>query len=146
MLTLLFQIGPDRYALDSENIIEVFPKIKLKQLPRTEDYVAGLINYGGIPVPVIDLPQLVTKRASSSAMHTRIILLQYTLADIGTHLLGVIAEKVTETKEMEKTSFKDSGIKVKDLPFLGGIYTEGETAIQLFKTDELFKYLKDILS
>lgn len=141
MLMLLFQIGPDSYALDAEYVVEIFPKIKLKKIPCSKDFVAGLLNYGGMPIPVVDIPQLIIKRPSDSALHTRIILVNHEH-----NFFGLIAEKVTEIKELEKDVFIDSGIKLKAFPFLGGLYSQGENTIQFFNIEELFNFLRDSLN
>lgn len=141
MLMVLFQIGPNTYAIDSEPIVEIFPKIKIKKIPGTESSVAGLINYCGKPVPVIDLSQIILKRPSEPALHTRIILLQSQ-----SQLLGLIAEKVIEAEEVDQSSFIIPGIASKELPFLGGLYIKEETTIQLVKMADLFNYLQNEVS
>lgn len=142
---LLFYVGNEQYALDCDYIIEIFPKVKLKKLSHLPDYVAGLMNYAGTPVPVIDVAQLIENHPSSSAMHTRIVLLNQSPREDETNMLALICEKVTATIDVEKSQFIDSGIKVKELPFLGGIYSHGEKSIQYFNVKELFKSLKGIV-
>ena len=58
MKVLLFHIGRDRYGLPLASIVRVLPLLELKQLPLTPDYVAGLMDLHGVPVPVIDLSRL----------------------------------------------------------------------------------------
>jgi|688.fasta_scaffold27212_5 chemotaxis-related protein WspB len=145
MLMLLFQIGSDHYAIDANHIIEIFPKIKLKKIPLAQDYIAGLVNYGGKTVPVIDLSQLVIKRPSDAALSTRIILVRHPTIVSENHLLGLIAEKVTGTKELEQGSFKHSGIKTDKFPFFGDVYSKGDTTVQLFKVENLFDFIRDIM-
>jgi chemotaxis-related protein WspB len=55
MLLLLFEIGNGRYALEVNQIIEIVPLVKFKKIPHSPDYVAGLMNYRGKGLPVIDL-------------------------------------------------------------------------------------------
>ncbi|MDN0085179.1 chemotaxis protein CheW, partial [Crenobacter sp. SG2305] len=62
MLSLLFRIEPDHYALDSREIVEVRPLCRLKQLPGAPAWVAGLFEHAGAPVPVIDLCALALGR------------------------------------------------------------------------------------
>ena len=58
MKVLVFHIGRDRYGLPLAAIVRVLPLLELKQLPLTPDYVAGLMDLHGTPVPVIDLSRL----------------------------------------------------------------------------------------
>jgi chemotaxis-related protein WspB len=145
MLMLLFYVEDDSYAIDCESIIEVIPKVKLKQIPHVPNYVNGLLNFGGTPVAVIDLCQLIAGRPSSSSLHTRIILLSRTNPVGETHTMGIIAEKVTETIDRDKADFIDSGLKVKDFPYLGGVLHEQEQMIQLIHIDQLFESMRGIL-
>jgi len=53
MLLLLFEIANGRYALDASQILEIVPLVKLKSIPSTPDYVAGLMNYRGLGTSMI---------------------------------------------------------------------------------------------
>lgn len=124
---LLFYAGQHCFALDAESIVEVFPKVTLNPIPgQPEPYLAGLLNYGGKPIPVVDICQLIEKRPCSEAMHSRIILTDH---------LALLAEKVTETADLDPDRFFPSGLTL--FPFLKGVYTEGERSIQRFDLAEL---------
>jgi chemotaxis-related protein WspB len=142
---LLFQVGEERFAVETEYVVEVFPKVHLQKINHVENYVCGILNYGGTPIAVVDLCQLIGNRPSNNAMHTRIVLLQYTSIESGTSRLGAIAEQVTEVQELELSHFKTAGIKITTLPFIGGLYSETSSPLQLFKAEELFKFLKGVL-
>lgn len=142
MLMLLFYCGAECFALDCEPVIEIFPQVKLKTIAglKKHDCLVGLLNYGGKPVPVVDLCLLIDKRPSSDSMHTRLI-----LVEIDKHLLALMAEKVTETAVLKKEQFMESGLKLKELPFLNGVYSSGDKAIQYFDLPLLMKSFQDIL-
>ena len=65
MLFVAFRIGCDRYVLATDVIVEVLPGLQLKPLPGTPRGVAGLCNYRGRPVPVIDPSPLVTAHVNA---------------------------------------------------------------------------------
>ena len=62
MLFLLFQLGSDRYAIDALRVVEVLPCVQVKQIPHAPAGIAGVINYRGAPVPVLDLCLLTLRR------------------------------------------------------------------------------------
>jgi chemotaxis-related protein WspB len=128
MFMLLFYCGDHGFALDSQSVVEIFPKVKLKKVPQAPDYLAGLLNYGGTHIPVIDICQVIEKRPSSASMHTRLILVEAS----PNQRIAILAEKVTETIELEEAQFIDSGLHVEGLPFLKGVYSGEDRAIQLF--------------
>jgi chemotaxis-related protein WspB len=140
MLMLLFYIGDDQFAIDCNLIIEIFPKINLTTVSKMPFNFAGLMNYGGIPVPVIDVVHLVENRHSTNSMHTRIVLLQHPSFGTTTYL-GLICEKAFATIDLERSQFRDSGIKSKERSFLGGIYTGESKTIQYFDVLALYQTL-----
>lgn len=110
MLFLLMQLDRDRYAIDIRQVAAVLPFIDLHATSDTSIGVAGLIDYGGTPVPVIDLSQLLANRPAHRRFNTRIVLV-HCEAEVGnTRLLGLIAERATETVRREPADFKESGI------------------------------------
>src|SRR6185503_19851205 len=97
MLFLYFQLGVDRYALDCSQVVEVVPLLGIKRIPQAPAAVAGVFNYRSKPVPVIDLSRLALGRPARPHMSARIIVVTYPGEDDTQHLLGLIAEKATET-------------------------------------------------
>ena|ERR1700722_12846803 len=144
MLMLLFYVSSECLALSCDSIVEVFPQVHLKKGNGLPDYIAGVMNYGGTPVFVIDTVQLVENRPASSSLHTRIVLISANIN--GSNFLGLICEKAITTMEADLSQFVSPGFKFKDKPFLGGIYTQGLSSIQYFDTDELVKMLQGVLS
>jgi chemotaxis-related protein WspB len=130
MLFLLFELGNDRYALDVRQIAEVLPLLGVKQIPRAPKAMTGLFNYRGTPVPVIDLSQLTLGRASARRLSTRIVLVHYPDETGRTHLLGLIAEKATQTARHEPSDFVASGITNAGAPYLGPVVTDARGMVQ----------------
>src|SRR5215216_5089516 len=97
MLFLLFQLGSERYALDAGQVVAVLPRLGVKAIPHAPSAVAGLCQYRGVPVPVIDLSALALGRPSANRLSTRIVLVQFPNPVGGPHLLGLLAERATET-------------------------------------------------
>jgi chemotaxis-related protein WspB len=52
--------------------------------------------------------------------------------------LGLIAERITETFNAPEKDFVDSGIRVKEAPYLGGIKMDEKGIIQRLQIEELF--------
>src|SRR4051812_13861061 len=93
MLLLLLKIGEDRYALPANRMIEVVPLVSLKKVPQALPGVAGIFNYHGQPVPVIDLSELTIGTPSEPRVSTRIILVNYPDAAGQKQILGLMAEQ-----------------------------------------------------
>jgi len=130
MLFLLFELGKDRYALDVRQIAEVLPLLGVKQIPKAPQAMTGLFNYRGVPVPVIDLSQLTLGRPSARRLSTRIVLVHYPDDTGRTHLLGLIAERATQTARHERSAFVASGVTNAGAPYLGPVVTDARGLLQ----------------
>ena len=130
MLFLLFQLGKDRYALEASRVVEVVPLLEMKQLPQAPRGVAGIFNYRGRPVPAVDLSALTLGQPASEQFSTRIIIVNYPDESGTQHLLGLIAERATETLRKDVKDFADSGMKLDQAPYLGPILMDDQSPIQ----------------
>ena len=137
MLFLLFQLGKDRYALDSSRVVEVVPLVALRQMPLAAPGFAGIFNYRGHPVPAIDLCQLTLGQPASEFLSTRIIVISCADADGNERLLGLIAERATEMMRREANEFKDHGFEARGAPHLGPVLFDDQGAIQWIHEQKL---------
>jgi chemotaxis-related protein WspB len=121
MLYLLLRMGSERYALEARRIVEVAPMVEFRPLPHAAPYVAGMFDYRGAVVPVIDLCRLATPHPCRALLTTRIVLVNYPGVDGQTKILGLLAEQVTETVKLKDSDFQPAGIDVPEAPFLGAL-------------------------
>src|SRR5256885_2780663 len=98
-------MGQVLYVIGASRIFEVAPLVELRALPQAPRGLAGLMNYRGKPVPVLDLCQLTSDRHASQRLSTRIIILKHPLAKQGERLVGLIAERVTQVLRKEPGEF-----------------------------------------
>src|ERR1700723_1722047 len=137
MLFLIFQLGKDRYALEAGQVAEVLPLIDFKRIPNAPPGVAGVFNYHGVAVPLIDLTELALGRSSQVKMSTRIVLIHYLKKSGQRHLLGLIAESVTETLTLPEGDFVESGVTTGNAPYLGSVMTSKDGIIQRIDSSRL---------
>ena len=137
MLFLLFQLGNDRYAIDAGQVAEILPSLHFKRIPHSPLGVAGVFNYHGTPVPLIDLTYLALGRPSQAKMSTRIILINHSDESGSKHLLGVIAEHVMENMQRAESDFGDSGVATAEAPYLGSVTTDRNGIIQRIEVRNL---------
>ena len=137
MLMLLFYAGDDLYALDSSQVVEAIPVVKLRKVHHAPDYVAGLFNYRGKIVPVIDLCHLIQGKPSRSHLSTRIIMVSYRSQENIDYCLGLMAERVTETLNRSNAEVAEAGIQVGDAPYLGEMILNDQGMIQCIHLEHL---------
>lgn len=137
MLFLLFQIGENRYALDTAAVVEIVPQVALKRLPSLPTGVAGVLDYHGAPVPVLDLSALTEGTPAGRRFSTRLILVR---ADHGPRpavLVGLLAERATGTLRREPADFVDPGLSVPGAGYLGQITRDEEGFVQCVRLENL---------
>ncbi|MEX0141090.1 purine-binding chemotaxis protein CheW [Massilia sp. LMS1-1-1.1] len=136
MKVLLFHIGRDRYGLPLARIVRVLPLLELKQLPLTPDYVAGLMDLHGTPVPVIDLSRLAGLPAAAAQFDTRIVVVDYRAPGGETmHALGLLASQVRGIADIDTLQLEDSGVAT--VPFLGQVASDADGIVQLVELEHL---------
>jgi chemotaxis-related protein WspB len=130
MKALVFSIGPDRYGLPLRAVARVLPVLALKLLPGAPDFVAGLMDLHGQPVPVLDISRLAGLTVEQIWLDSRIVLIDYPV-DGGSRPLGLLVEHVIGIQEVPEASMADAGID--GAPFLGQV----AASLQLIEVNEL---------
>ena len=130
MVYLLFQIGADRYALEAAGIAAVEPLVRWKRIPQAAAGVAGVVDYHGQPVPVVDLSAMALGQPAQASLSTRLVLVQYRCSDGVERLLGLLAEKATETARYESGDFQDPGVAAEGAPYLGPVVRDARGIVQ----------------
>jgi chemotaxis-related protein WspB len=137
MAALLFEIDGQRYGLDIAQVLKVVPAVPLRRIPQAPDYVAGILRYQNMLVPVIDLSQLIAGRPARNLLSTRMILVQYPgPAGMG-RTLGLLAERATDSLDSNSSAAVPSGFAVPEAPYLGGLSTIGDSMIQYVRVEHL---------
>jgi chemotaxis-related protein WspB len=146
MLFLLFQLGNDRYALEASRVVEVVPLLELKQIPQAPKGVAGIFNYRGRPVPAVDLSELTLGRPASERLSTRIIIVNYPDPRGGQRLVGLVAERATETLRKDPKDFVHTGVELGRAPYLGPLLMDAKGVVQLVHEHRLLsESIRDVL-
>jgi len=147
MLFVLFHLGQERYALEASRVVEIVPLLELKRFPQSPPGVAGMFIYRGRPVPTLDLCELALGRPAAPHFSTRIIIVKQSVPPGQDQLVGLIAERATETMRRERKDFVDSGVQLSSAPFLGPVLTDLKGVIQLITLQSLWQEnLRGLLS
>jgi len=137
MVFLLFQIGADRYGIEISRVEEVLPRVGLKTIPQAPPGVAGVFNYHGSPVPVIDLSALALGRPAHGSLSTRLVVVNYPTDGGEPRLLGLLAEMATRTARFEREDFREPGIGAAGAPYLGPVADDGGSLVQWVRVEQL---------
>ncbi len=137
MLFVTFQAGGNRYALEARRVIEVVPWAALRSVPDAPDTIAGLLNYRGLCVPVVDLCRLLSGGPCRRQWGARLILTPYRSRDGRERVVGLLAERVTETITREAADFAQSGLCAGPALEHGPLAAEADGFIQRVELERL---------
>ena len=146
MLLLVFQLGADRFAIDTATVAEVLPLVAVTPVPKAPAGIAGFLNFHGAPVPVVDLSELTIGRPAAHRVNTRIVLVKYPDRTGTLRLLGVIAEKTNETIRRDPADFVASGVANPHMPHLGPVASDAHGLMQWIDVSALLpQAVRDVL-
>lgn len=98
---LTFDLKDDIYGLNIISIKEVLDNRDMTQLPKTPNFMRGVINLRGQVVPVIDLKLKFGIEETLFTVDTCIIIVEVELEDSSHTLIGVLADSVREVIELQ---------------------------------------------
>jgi chemotaxis-related protein WspB len=137
MLHLRFRIGAESYALPAFRIAEVLPLVEVRPLPRAAPGVAGIMDYHGRLLPVIDLSELLIGRPATRRLSTRIVVVHYGDGVESAELLGLIVERATRAEPHDAADFAHTGVASPQAPYLGGVTVHAAGMVQLIDVNRL---------
>ncbi len=97
---LTFRVGDEVFALDVSQVREVLDLITITKVPRSPEFMRGVINVRGSVVPVVDLRLKFGLSKTENSMDTRIIVMDLFLDDENT-IIGALADSVHEVMELD---------------------------------------------
>lgn len=149
MSLVLFYAGKNGYAMDCRHILSIVPQVELKKMPSTPTYIAGLLNFAGKLIPVIDFCQIIEKRSARPLFSTRIILMQDPRALTDNlpreRLLALLGEKVNDLAHLKEDHFEQSDFPLPSFPFIKRIMNYRGEIIRIVDTEEFFHSLSEHL-
>ena len=137
MLLLTFKAGENEYALETALVLRIAPCAKLRSRPDAPPYIAGILNFQGEPVVVVDLSMLINHTPCARFFSTRIIIAKYSRAGNRQILLGLMAESVAAFMKKDHLDFVENVLKTPGINYLGKMFRAGDQLIQLVKVEDI---------
>lgn len=97
---LTFKLGEEVFALDVEKVREVLDYTTITRIPRTPEFMRGVINLRGSVVPVVDLRLAFGMAATEKTVSTCIVVTEVSM-DGENVVLGALADSVEEVIDLE---------------------------------------------
>ena len=132
---LTFTLADEEYGISIMKIQEIIGLMKITTIPRTPEFVKGVINLRGKVIPVVDLRLRFGMEAVDYTDRTCIIVVEIE-GQAGTVLTGIAVDSVSEVLNIK-------GEDIEDTPTFG-IKLNTEDILGMAKVEDRVKILLDI--
>jgi purine-binding chemotaxis protein CheW len=132
---LTFKLSEEVYALDVAKVREVLDFTTVTKIPRTPEFMRGVINLRGNVVPVVDLRLGFGLSKTEKTVNTCIIVVEVDLEGEPT-IIGALADSVEEVIDLEPDQIEPApGIKT---DFIHGMGKRDSRFIMILDIDKVF--------
>ncbi|HOF58883.1 MAG TPA: chemotaxis protein CheW [Syntrophorhabdaceae bacterium] len=136
---LTFQLGEEVFAIDVSHVREILEFNTVTKVPKTPEYMRGVINLRGSVVPVLDMRLKFGMTMTERTVNTCIIVVEVSL-DGETTVVGALVDSVQEVFEMEPEKIEPApriGIRLRT-EFIKGMGKRDDTFIIILDIDKVF--------
>ncbi len=136
---LTFKLDDEVFALDIAKVREVLDFTKVTKVPRTPEFMRGVINLRGSVIPVVDLRLKFNMSRTEKTVNTCIIIVEVNV-DGETTILGTLADSVQEVMELESDHIEPApkiGARL-DTEFIKGMGKHNNNFIIILDIDSVF--------
>ncbi len=136
---LTFTLGDEVFALDIGKVREVLDYTSVTRVPRTPEFMCGVINLRGNVVPVVDMRLKFGMPATEKGVNTCIIIVEVRVDD-ETTVLGAMADSVQEVLDLGPEQIEPApriGTKL-NIDFIQGMGKHGEGFVMILNIDKVF--------
>lgn len=129
-----FALGAEEYGIDIAQVQEINRMVQITHVPRTADYMEGVINLRGQLIPVIDLRTRFGMARVATTRMSRIIVIESSAKRI-----GMVVDSVSEVVHVQLAQIEPTPdvITVAHAEFLGGVGKLGKRLIILLNVENI---------
>jgi purine-binding chemotaxis protein CheW len=136
---LTFRLGDEVFAIDVAKVREVLDFTSITKIPRTPDFMSGVINLRGNVVPVVDLRLCFEMSKTEKTVNTCIVVVEM-VVDGESNVIGALADSVEEVIDLEPEHIQPPpriGIKIRT-DFIKGMGKRDTQLIMILDIDRVF--------
>jgi len=136
---LTFRLGEEIFALDVSHVREILECNTVTKVPKTPEYMTGVINLRGSVVPVLDMRLKFGLSKTEKTVDTCIIVVEVFFEDESA-IIGALVDSVQEVFELEPDRIEPApriGTLLRT-EFIKGMAKRDDRFIILLDTDKVF--------
>ncbi len=104
---LTFSLGKEQYGVEILKVKEINKLLEITTVPRTPDFVRGVINLRGKVIPVIDLRNKFDLERVEDTDQTCIIVVDISFQQISLQM-GIVVDSVSEVLDIDLQNIEDT--------------------------------------
>ena len=135
---LAFKLEEEIYGIEILKVQEIIGLMKITPLPKTPEYIQGVINLRGKIIPVIQLRSKFKMKEKAASKKSCIIVVRNE-KNIQQSIIGLLVDEVSEVLNVLPEQIEDPpafGSKV-DMEFLHGMGKIGQKVVMLLDIDKV---------
>lgn len=136
---LTFKLGDEVFATDVAKVREVLDFTTITKIPRTPEFMSGVINLRGNVVPVVDLRLCFEMSKTEKTVNTCVVVVEM-LLDGEPTIIGALADSVEEVIDLEPEQIQPApkiGAKIRT-DFIKGMGKRDTQFIMILDIDRIF--------
>ncbi|MDR3568909.1 MAG: chemotaxis protein CheW [Syntrophobacteraceae bacterium] len=136
---LTFKLEEEIFALDISKVREVLDFTTVAKVPRTPDFMLGVINLRGSVVPVVDMRLKFGMSRTQRTVNTCIIIVEIEIDGENT-ILGALTDAVQEVMDLDPDQIEPApriGTRL-DIKFIKGMGKRDNGFIIILDIDKVF--------
>jgi len=136
---LTFKLEDEIFALDIAKVREVLDFTTVTKVPRTPEFMRGVINLRGSVVPIVDLRLKFGMPMTEKTVSTCVIIVEVTV-DNETTVLGALADSVQEVIDLDPDHIEPApriGTRL-NTEFIKGMGKHGDQFVIILDIDKAF--------
>ena len=102
---LIFNLSGEQYGLEILKVKEIIGLMEITRVPRTPDFVRGVINLRGKVIPIIDLRKKFDMESTEDTEHTCIIVVDIMQENVSLQM-GIVVDSVSEVLDISDDSIE----------------------------------------
>ncbi|MBF0134117.1 MAG: chemotaxis protein CheW [Magnetococcales bacterium] len=137
---LTFHLGNEVFAVEIARVREVLEYTKVTKVPRTPDFMLGVINLRGSVVPLVDMRAKFSMPQTKATVNTCFIIMEVLNEEGGQTVVGAMADSVREVFELQPDNVEKPpkiGTKLR-ADYLRGMGKHEGKFIMILDTDKIF--------
>lgn len=139
---IVFRLNTQLFAVSIEQISSIEKLQPITTLPKTKEYVKGVINYRGVTTPIFDLKKRLNMVEAEITKDNRLLIAHFDGLQV-----GLLVDSATEVINIEKSNIQPVPEiigEVKDT-FISGIAKLDDRFVTLLALEEILQIKEEII-